>query len=118
MSPFLHTRVEALASPVDNRDNARPRGASGPVAASTVVRWRPIRANLSRQRITHAFSAAIPRRAARPASGLGRRRPAREAQEGGTRVEGALALQQGAHALVHGQRPEGFLSRLLVRQAR
>src|SRR5262245_45438455 len=40
----------------------------------------------------HALSASVPRRAARAASGFGGRRPARAAQEGGARVEGALAL--------------------------
>ena len=66
----------------------------------------------------HALSAPIPRRAARPAAGLGRGRPAREAAQGGARVEGAVALQQGEVALVLRQRPEGLLPRLLLRQAR
>ena len=33
-------------------------------------------------------------------------------------MEGAVALQQGEDAVLHGQRPEGLLSLLLLRQAR
>jgi len=38
---------------------------------------------------------------------------AREIEAGGARVERAVAVSAGEVAVVHGQRPEGFLSRLL-----
>src|SRR5258705_13535470 len=69
-------------------------------------------------RITHALYAPIPRRAARPASGLGGRGQAREVEEGGAGVEGPVAVSAGEDAVVHRQRPEGILPRLLLRQAR
>ena len=43
----------------------------------------------------HALYAPISRRAARPPSGLGGGRAAREAEEGRARVEGPVAVQQG-----------------------
>ena len=67
---------------------------------------------------THALFAPIPRRAARTPAGLGGGRPAREAQEGRARMEGAFALQQGEDALVLRQRPEDGVVRLLLRQER
>src|SRR5262245_39847238 len=88
-------------APVDNRDN-RPSS-----------RQRPARAYTGRPSESpgppHALSAAISRRAARAASGFGGRRPARAAQEGGARVEGTFALQQGENAFVFRQRPENGL---------
>src|SRR5258708_22896930 len=66
----------------------------------------------------NALYAPIPRRTARPASGFGGRGPAREVEEGRARVERPVAVSAGEVAVVHGQRPEGFLPRLLVRQAR
>ena len=66
----------------------------------------------------HALHARVPRRTARPASGFGSRGPARQAEEGRPGVQGAVAVPAGKVALVHGQRPEGLLPRLLLRQAR
>jgi hypothetical protein len=40
------------------------------------------------------FTPAIPRRAARPASGFGSRGPAREAEEGGQELKGLSPFQQ------------------------
>src|ERR1700722_14570336 len=65
----------------------------------------------------HALYAAISRRAARAASGFGSRGAAREIEKGGAGVEGAVAIQQGEDAVVHGQRRQGLLPRLLLRQA-
>ena len=64
------------------------------------------------------FSASIPRRSARPPPGFGGRRPARGAQEGRARVEGALAVQQGEDAVVLRERPEGGVVRFLLGQER
>src|SRR6516164_5084131 len=94
--------------PVDNRDNRPPS------------RRRPARAYTGRSSESpgrlHAFSASIPRRVACAASGFRGRRPARAAQEGGTRVEGTFALQQGENAVVFRQRPENGMVRFLLRQ--
>src|SRR5882672_2155242 len=68
-------------------------------------------------KIPYALYASIPRRAACPASGFGSRGPAREVEAGRARVERLVAVSTGEVAVVHGQRPEGFLPRLLVRQA-
>src|ERR1700733_4075563 len=67
--------------------------------------------------ITHALHASIPYRTACPASGFGSRAPPRQVEEGGTGGEGAVALSTRKVAVVHGQRPEGILSRLLLGQA-
>src|SRR5689334_13989033 len=67
---------------------------------------------------THALHAPIPRRSARPASGFGSREQARQVEEGRTGVEGAVAVPAGEDAVLHGERPEAVLSRLLHRQAR
>src|SRR3954454_13482770 len=48
----------------------------------------------------HAILASIPGRTARPAAGVGRRWPARETAQGGARVEGVVAVQQGEDAFV------------------
>ena len=69
-------------------------------------------------KLIHALHTSISRRTARPPSGLGSRGQAREVEEGRAGVEGAVAVPAGEDALVHGQRPEGILSRLLLRQAR
>src|ERR1700733_468697 len=69
-------------------------------------------------KITHALYASISRRTACPASGLGSGGPPRQVEEGREGVEGAVAVPAGEVAVVHGQRPEGILSRLLLRQAR
>src|SRR5262252_6712688 len=108
-APLAHL-TQPPAHPVDNRDNPPPS------------HQRPARAYTGRSSESlgrlHALSASVPRRVARAASGFGGRRPARAAQEGGARVEGALALQQGENALVFRQRPENGLVRFLVRQER
>src|SRR6476619_1776738 len=82
---------------VDNRDNDGGR------------RRRPrppyLRAALALSFANHhAILAAIPRRAAGAASGLGGRRPPRTAAQGRARMEGAVALQQGEDAVVLRQR--------------
>src|SRR6187399_1286571 len=69
-------------------------------------------------RITHALYAPIPRRTARPASGFGSGGPAREAEEGGARVQGAVAVPAGEDAVLLRQRREAGLVRLLVRPER
>src|SRR5580704_112690 len=69
-------------------------------------------------KITHALYASISRRTACPASGFGSGGPPRQIEEGGKGVEGAVAVPAGEVAVVHGQRPEGILPRLLLRQAR
>src|SRR4029450_13990291 len=66
----------------------------------------------------YAVSAPIPRRAARAPSGLGGGGAARAAQKSGARMEGAVALQQGANALVLRQRPEIDVVRFLLWQER
>src|SRR5258708_25649252 len=55
---------------------------------------------------THALYAPIPRRAARPASGFGSRGQAREAEEGGEDVEGAVAPSTKEAAVVPRQPPD------------
>src|SRR5262249_46571800 len=94
--------------PVDNRDNRPPS------------RRRPARAYTGRPSESpgrlHALSASIPRRVAYAASGFRGRRPARAAQEGGTRMEGTITLQQGENAVVFRQRPENGVVRFLLRQ--
>src|SRR6516165_4464997 len=96
------------AHPVDNRDNPPPS------------RRRPARAYTGRSSESpgslHALSASVPRRAAYAASGFRGRRPARAAQEGGTRMEGTITLQQGENAVVFRQRPENGVVRFLLRQ--
>src|SRR3569623_2237639 len=66
----------------------------------------------------HAFHASISRRSARAASGVGSRGQAREVEAGGQGVEGALSVSSGENAVLYGQRPEGFLPRLLLGKAR
>src|SRR5262249_14145505 len=51
----------------------------------------------------HALYAPIPRRAARPASGLGSRGQARQAEEGGAGVEGPVAVPAGEDAVLYRQ---------------
>src|SRR5215216_2330010 len=55
-------------------------------------------------KFNYALHAPIPRRAARPASGLGSRGAAREAEKGGARVQGAVALPAGEDAVLLRQR--------------
>src|SRR5262249_56491610 len=102
-----HTVLSRLP-PVHNRDNRAPS------------RRRPARAYTGRPSESpgrlHALSASIPRRVAYAASGFRGRRPARAAQEGGTRMEGAITLQQGENAVVFRQRPENGVVRFLLRQ--
>ncbi len=74
-----------------------------------------LRANVANH---HAILGPIPRRAARAASGLGSRGPARETAQGRPRMEGALAVQQGEDAVVLRQRPEDGVVRFLLRQER
>src|SRR5258708_629927 len=78
----------------------------------------PLARGADSRTIAHALYAAIPRRSARPASGFGSRGQAREVEAGGARMERAVAVSAREDALLHGQRPEGFLLRLLLRQAR
>src|SRR5262249_32265813 len=85
------------------------------------LRLRPARAYIQKSPTTpthHALHAKLPRRAEGAASGFGSRRPARQAEEGRARVEGAVAVQQGEDRLVLRQRPETGLVRLLLRQER
>ena len=79
---------------------------------------RIIRAVLLSRPNRHALSSPVPRRIARPASGLGRRRPAGEIEEARPRMGRPLAVQPGKNPVVHGQRPKGLLSRFLFGQAR
>src|SRR5262245_55799916 len=64
---------------------------------------------------THALFAAISRRDQSPASGFGSRGQARQAEEGGQGVEGAVAVPAGEDAVIFCQRSEAGLVRLLVR---
>src|SRR5947209_1501954 len=99
--------AQAVRETVDSRDN-RAGCAALPRAAYTAG---------SRESLgfaPHALFAPIPRRVARAASGFGGRGPAREAQEGGARVEGTFPIQQGEDALVLRQRPEDGVVRLLL----
>src|SRR4029077_12081960 len=78
---------------VDNRDNdggPRRRGRPPYLRAAAAL-------SLPNH---HAILAAIPRRAAGAASGIGGRRPPRTAAQGRARMEGAVALQQGEDAVV------------------
>ena len=67
---------------------------------------------------THALHAAVSRRAEGPPSGVGSRRPAREARALGPRVQGPVAVQQGEDAVLLRERPEAGLVRFLLRQER
>src|SRR6266516_942081 len=102
--------AQAVRETVDSRDNR----------AGCAALPRPAYTGRSGESLgpPHALFAPIPRRVARAASGLGGRGPAREAQEGGARVEGTFPLQQGEDALVLRQRPEDGVVRLLLRQER
>ena len=66
----------------------------------------------------HALHAAVSRRAEGPPSGVGSRRPAREACALGPRVQGPVAVQQGEDAVLLRERPEAGLVRFLLRQER
>src|SRR5262245_38561237 len=92
-------------------------GTSLPLSAAAPR--RPIlKGPANQQGRLHAVSAPIPRRTARAPSGLGGGGAARAAQKGGARMEGAVALQQGANALVLRQRPEVDVVRFLLWQER
>src|SRR5262245_41796818 len=74
-------------------------GTSLPLSAAAPR--RPIlKGPANQQGRLYAVSAPIPRRTARAPSGLGGGGAARASQKGGPRMEGAVALQQGANALV------------------
>src|SRR6266496_1769754 len=92
-------------------------GTSPPASAPGRIRRIFRTVPLSRPKL-HALSAPVPRRIARPASGLRRRRPAGEIEEARPRMGRPLAVQSGKNPLVHGQRPKGIFSRFLLGQAR
>src|SRR5262249_17109346 len=96
--PYFRLCLPSHPPPVDNRDNRPP-------SRRRLARAYTGRPSESPGRF-HALSASIPRRVARAASRFGGRRPARAPQEGGTRVEGTFALQQGENAVFLRQRPE------------
>src|SRR5258708_910437 len=79
---------------------------TGTSLAISVRTWRRliigelIRASPEPNPSSHALSATVPRRVARPASGIGSRGQARPAKEGGARVERVVAFQQGADAVI------------------
>src|SRR5262245_63553304 len=66
----------------------------------------------------HALHVPVSRRAEGTPSGVGSRRPAREARARGPRVQGPVAVQQGEDAVLLRERPEAGLVRLLLRQER
>src|SRR4051794_25480699 len=74
--------------------------------------------SVSDSRNHHAFLSPVPGRAARPASGLGGGRAAREAAQSRAGMEGSFAVQQGENAVVLRERPEAGVVRLLLRQER
>jgi len=82
-----------------------------------VVGWQPPPTHRKNHRMR--FTPQFPRRTARarlPVSEVVGRRV--KLKKGRARVERPVAVSAGEVAVVHGQRPEGFLPRLLVRQAR
>ncbi len=107
--------------------------ACGPKSAAPVVTGRPGLHALRKPGTTaarpcqsarrgqsgrHEIPARLPRRDPGPASGLGGRGAAGEAAQAGAGMGGPVAVQRREDAVVLRQRPEGLLSRLLVRQAR
>src|SRR6187200_2013017 len=90
--------VNSRENPNNSRNSPRP----------PYIHRRLARASDSGQKSAHALHAPISRRSARPASGFGSRRPAREVEAGGAGVEGAVAVPAGEITIVYRQRPEGF----------
>src|ERR1700694_5295354 len=89
-----------LRSPVNSREKTNNLRILG---RAPYIHDRLAKASRLNDNLTHALYAPIPRRTARPASGFGSRRPAREVGAGGARVEGPVAVPAGKIAVVHRQ---------------
>ena len=126
-TPTPIRRLRAMR-PVFTGDNSAPasalfgchrRGNAGlPELARADRKPPPISPGPSPTR-THALSAPASSTRSAPGFRVGGGRGKRvRLQQGGARVEGAVALQRGEDAVLLRQRPEGLLPRFLLRQAR